>query len=150
MSGVDRCDQLISYYSCPRKTIRWYKKVIFHLLDVSLLNAYIIYSQKKNKKMRFLEFRESVIRSLLGIPENVKTWTQMCPEQVATKQPREEKETFHFPEQIPAPEQYKRSKYYMNCRNCTRLQKRIQTSWRCSGCDDKPALCPGCFSEYHK
>ncbi|KAH9637011.1 hypothetical protein HF086_016288 [Spodoptera exigua] len=35
MSGIDRADQMISYYSCPRKTIRWYKKNIFHMLDVA-------------------------------------------------------------------------------------------------------------------
>lgn len=36
MSGIDRSDQMVSYYSSPRKTIRWYKKVIFHLLDISM------------------------------------------------------------------------------------------------------------------
>lgn len=41
MSGIDRNDQMISYYSSHRRSIRWYKKVIFHLLDVSLWNAYL-------------------------------------------------------------------------------------------------------------
>lgn len=26
MSGIDRSDQMVSYYSCPRKTARWYKR----------------------------------------------------------------------------------------------------------------------------
>ncbi|KAK9729925.1 Transposase IS4 [Popillia japonica] len=34
MSGIDRLDQMTSAYSSPRKTIRLYKKVIFHLLDI--------------------------------------------------------------------------------------------------------------------
>nr|CAI5847848.1 unnamed protein product [Callosobruchus analis] len=50
MSGVDRCNQLTSYYSCPRKTIRWYKKIIFHLLDVTVLNAFIMYREKRIRK----------------------------------------------------------------------------------------------------
>lgn len=37
MSGVDRSDQIISYYSSPRKTMRWYKKVFFYLLDTKEL-----------------------------------------------------------------------------------------------------------------
>lgn len=36
MSGIDRLDQMISYYNSTRKTIRWYKKVLFHLLDVAV------------------------------------------------------------------------------------------------------------------
>ncbi|XP_057662517.1 piggyBac transposable element-derived protein 4-like [Diorhabda carinulata] len=26
-SGVDRADQIMSYYSSPRKTIKWYRKI---------------------------------------------------------------------------------------------------------------------------
>lgn len=40
MLGIDRSEQMISYYSSPRKTIRWYKKVIFHFLDISVWNPY--------------------------------------------------------------------------------------------------------------
>lgn len=36
MSGIDRCEQMLSYYSSPRKTIKWYKKVMFHLLDIAI------------------------------------------------------------------------------------------------------------------
>ncbi|CAG5024702.1 unnamed protein product [Parnassius apollo] len=45
MSGVDRADQMISYYSSPRKSIRWYKKVMFHLLDVAVWNSFFIFKK---------------------------------------------------------------------------------------------------------
>lgn len=62
MAGVDRTDQMTSYYSSPRKTIRWYKKVIFHVLDIAYpFNAYFIFKQKVNKKETFLGFRDSLI-----------------------------------------------------------------------------------------
>lgn len=35
-SGIDRCDQMLSYYFSPRITIKWYKKVMFHLLDIAI------------------------------------------------------------------------------------------------------------------
>ncbi|KOC60505.1 hypothetical protein WH47_08073 [Habropoda laboriosa] len=47
-------DQVISYYSCPRKSIRWYKKIIFHLLDVTVSNAYYIYRKKNERETRKL------------------------------------------------------------------------------------------------
>lgn len=37
MGGVDKGDQVIHYYSVARKSIKWYKKLFFHILDVSRL-----------------------------------------------------------------------------------------------------------------
>ena len=33
MSGIDRSDQMLSYYQGLRKTVRWYKKNGFHFLE---------------------------------------------------------------------------------------------------------------------
>nr|CAI5817383.1 unnamed protein product [Callosobruchus analis] len=52
--------------------------------------------------------------------------------------------------EIPKPsENYKPNKYYVNCKQYQKLDKRIQTLWRCSGCVNKPPLCPGCFAVFH-
>lgn len=40
MSGIDRLDQMISYYSCSEKSARWFKKVLFHLLDMTIWNSF--------------------------------------------------------------------------------------------------------------
>ncbi|XP_065662617.1 piggyBac transposable element-derived protein 4-like [Hydra vulgaris] len=37
MSGVDRAEQMLSYYDCLRKTTRWYKKVALHLFFAQCL-----------------------------------------------------------------------------------------------------------------
>jgi len=42
MGGVDRSDQLMSYYPCERKTLRWYAKVALHMFHVIMNNAYIL------------------------------------------------------------------------------------------------------------
>jgi len=61
MSGIDRADQLISYYSSPEKTIRWYKKVIiFHLLDVAVQNSHYLWKKLGGKS----SFREYIIKDL--------------------------------------------------------------------------------------
>lgn len=64
MSGVDRQDQLMSYYPCERKTFRWYKKVGIHILQQLLLNSYLLYCQNE-RKIPFYNFRLNIIRSLL-------------------------------------------------------------------------------------
>jgi hypothetical protein len=42
MSGIDRQDQILSYYPCEKKTIRWYKKIGIHYFQIFLLNSYYI------------------------------------------------------------------------------------------------------------
>ncbi len=71
MSGIDRADQLMSYYLTPRKTIRWYKKVLFHLFDVAIWNSFFVY-KKKHRNCRFLSFRDSLIRSMIQLPSTMK------------------------------------------------------------------------------
>lgn len=38
MSGIDRQDQMQSYYPCTRKTIRWYNKIGIHTVQMLLMN----------------------------------------------------------------------------------------------------------------
>ena len=43
MNGVDRNDQLLSYYSMNRKTLKWWKKVFWRLIEMALINAFLIF-----------------------------------------------------------------------------------------------------------
>ena len=47
MSGIDRSDQMLSYRSALRKTIRWYKKLGVHLIEMFLINSHLLF-QKAN------------------------------------------------------------------------------------------------------
>lgn len=40
MSGIDRKDQMMSYYPCERKTLRWYKKLGIHIIYMCLINSF--------------------------------------------------------------------------------------------------------------
>lgn len=53
MSGVDRHDQMLSYYTCEHKNMRWYKKVGIHIFQMMMLNAYFLYQIKLEKKLDF-------------------------------------------------------------------------------------------------
>ena len=43
MSGVDRSDQQASIYQCVRKSVKWYKKLFFYVLDMCVVNSYFLY-----------------------------------------------------------------------------------------------------------
>ena len=43
MKGVDVSDQLASSYPTPRKTVKWYQKLFFNFLDMTVVNAYAVH-----------------------------------------------------------------------------------------------------------
>ena len=44
MLGVDKLDQFMSYYCFLHKSVKWWRKV-FWILEVAVVNAYIIYKE---------------------------------------------------------------------------------------------------------
>ena len=69
--GTDLSDQLSTYYTCLRKSLKWYRKVAFELIfGTALVNSYLIYKENYiETKVTILQFRESLVRSLLlGMP----------------------------------------------------------------------------------
>jgi len=47
MSGIDHQDQMQSYYPSTRKTIRWYKKIGIHTVQMLLMNSFYLYNKYK-------------------------------------------------------------------------------------------------------
>ncbi|XP_022197351.1 piggyBac transposable element-derived protein 4-like [Nilaparvata lugens] len=66
--GIDVSDQMASYFSPLRKTIRWYHKVAFEFMfNTSIVNASFLYNKLSHKRMNIKNFRENVIMSLLEL-----------------------------------------------------------------------------------
>ena len=72
MGGVDLIDMLIYLCGIDVRSKKYYMRIIFHLIDLSLVNARLLYrrhcSQCKVKKkyvMSLLSFRVNVAGSLL-------------------------------------------------------------------------------------
>ena len=45
MGAVDRSDQMVGYNCFQRRTLKWWKKCIFHMLNLCVVNAYILYKE---------------------------------------------------------------------------------------------------------
>lgn len=69
MGGVDRTDQLMQPYDMARKSLKWYKKLACHFLQLAMLNSFLVYKKDHGQK-RFLEFQHDVISVLLFGTEN--------------------------------------------------------------------------------
>ena len=45
MGGVDSNDQLMQYSPFSRQTVKWWKKFFFHLLNLAIVNSFILYRE---------------------------------------------------------------------------------------------------------
>jgi len=64
--GVDYLDQMMSYYSSETKSRKWYMAVVIHLIEIALHNSLVLYNKIVGKKIRSLDFRKTIIESLIS------------------------------------------------------------------------------------
>lgn len=148
MGGVDRSDHYIANYQFMRRTRKWTRKLFFWLLEVSIVNSYLLYvmvQQKEDKKpVTHKKFRKCLVLSLIE-------------ERLATTG-RKEKGKRGRPSSGP-PEQRldgkphfigKRDKGSGRCFVCHQMGKRKETMYFCKTCDKQTYLHPDiCFQVYH-
>ena len=68
MGAVDRCDQMVAYSCFRRRTMKWWKKVFFHLFFLSILNAYILYKHRTQSPVLQRTFRRELVKELVNLP----------------------------------------------------------------------------------
>lgn len=137
MGGIDRMDQMMAYYPCVRKTLRWYKKLGIHMFQLLFYNAFILYTKYSGKRLSYYNFRLAVLEKIL--PE-VNTAKPNPVKQVAS----------HFPVKIEGKNESGRV-LRKRCKVCWKNKVRKDSSYHCTVCPDAPGLCIGkCFEEYHR
>lgn len=138
MGGVDRTDQMFSYYPCQRKTVRWNQKVGIHIFQLLFLNSYYLFRKLNNSKMTLYDFRLIIIDHLLRHKKN-----EDIPPLPSKKQ--------HEPKKMDTHSQTQKRVKRRPCQMCTQNKKRTDTTYFCDECPNKPALCLNCFFKYkHK
>lgn len=66
MGGVDHIDQMVAMYPHRRTNKRWYIRVFFHFLDVTVVNAWHLERMSGLVKRDLLHFKSSLARSLIN------------------------------------------------------------------------------------
>uniref|UniRef100_A0A3Q3MAR5 PiggyBac transposable element-derived protein domain-containing protein n=1 Tax=Mastacembelus armatus TaxID=205130 RepID=A0A3Q3MAR5_9TELE len=70
MGGVDLSDQLLQYYTTQHKTMKWYRKLFLHFLDIAATNAYIVHRELYGT-MSHKEFMEELITELCDVSQKM-------------------------------------------------------------------------------
>ena len=66
MGHVDNADRMANSYTASRQIWKWTKKLFLHLLDLAIVNSYIILSSCGGKKISHRDFRLTLIREMLA------------------------------------------------------------------------------------
>jgi hypothetical protein len=65
MGGVDLLDQKMQDYPVTKKRgKKYYKKVFFHLFDICIWNAFVLYKKNGGQKSN-LEFRKTLMEEII-------------------------------------------------------------------------------------
>ncbi|KAL4104076.1 hypothetical protein QTP88_019389 [Uroleucon formosanum] len=161
-AGIDLSDQLASYCTPMRKSIRWYHKVATEIiLNTFVVNAQIMYNQHNfQKKLSIRQFRELIVDKLLKLEPSSRTTvsqtsaTQKLGEnrlhrRLALKHKLEETEDkCHRNRKIRrCTECYKNYSAELGYKEAVNKAKKVATF--CSICPSKPFVCLQCF-QYHQ
>uniref|UniRef100_A0A672KS12 PiggyBac transposable element-derived protein domain-containing protein n=1 Tax=Sinocyclocheilus grahami TaxID=75366 RepID=A0A672KS12_SINGR len=140
MGDVDLSDQLLQYYTAQHKTMKWYRKIFLHFLDIAANNAFILHKELHGN-MTHDQFMEEFIAELCGVTPKA------APKQFSTD---------HVP--IPGAELTSNVRRIATvgrriCVHCKAVHgKKEQTPWKCQACDVHLCLQlnRNCFQEWHK
>lgn len=133
MGGVDRNDRMVGEHEFERKSTKWWKKVFYRLLKMAIVNSWVIYREKVNRKCSMKNF---LIDLSLEMMEYGKQNTH--------KKQRSNKESCPRGLQAHLPVQVDKRK---RCVSCTQKKKDTRTYTMCMAC--QRYLCKNCFAAWH-
>lgn len=146
MGCVDRADMLKSCYEIDRKSKKWWHRLFWHFVDVTVVNSYILYRSSPNaEKLTMKFFRLRIISGLIGVTKKNTPGKKSVP--------RENR----FKPYVP-PEVRKSNAVHMpvhggsrRCALCSTASQPHRTKWACNTCN--VGLClnaeKNCFLTYH-
>ena len=152
MSGCDRADQLLQYYGHHnRRSSKWWKKIFFWILEVTMLNAYIIFKSTRERPMKsyrmksltFLNFKKNLVTQL------TEKAARLSGGEVVTRK------KVGRPSKDSAMDKLKPGSHLVaigtlaRCQQCSTPQSVHRTKYFCTTCPSQPHLHPTCFQIYH-
>ncbi|KAK4309138.1 hypothetical protein Pmani_000613 [Petrolisthes manimaculis] len=140
MRLVDKSDMLLSSVECLRKSIKWYVKFFFHMLDMSVLNSYYLFQVKTGSTKPLLDFSKTVVHQMIEKYYHGRHHTNG---QIGVHILRLVER--HFVEPLP-------DKTRRRCHVCSHTtsgpRKTQRTTYKCRQCDVPLCVYP-CFEAYH-
>lgn len=151
MGGVDKSDQLLSYYGFAHRTVKWWRRAAFHLFDMAIVNAYVMHTTSSpSKKLTHENFRIELAKELL-LEASVDVTAEMSlpPGRQQNPLPPHARLTErHFPDHLPCGGNGKILQRECSVCNRKRGRGRKTTTYKCKECNLPMCIVP-CFELHH-
>jgi hypothetical protein len=137
MGGVDRFDQMkAKFYSCCGrfKTGKWYHKLWFGLVDLALVNAWLLFKHTHENAKHF-DFVHALAEQLIS--------SHLLSKEDSEGKGDRTTKLAHFCKDPSTGARPQRA-----CYHCSSTQKRVRTTFGCASC--QRALCLDCFASHKK
>lgn len=158
MRGVDRGDQLISYYNIGRRSKKWWKRVFYYILECALLNSFVLdgyvwpadHARLGRAKRDILEFRLELANELIGSFSSRKRPGRQLSSEHA-QMGRMNWTLGHWPEPVERKSDCVVCAGIIVRKKLPRSGNRHESRTQCSHCKVHLCVAPGrnCFKKYH-
>jgi len=146
MGGVDKSDQYLAYHNVLRKTVRYWKTLFYHLVDVAAVNAYLLYNYTASmsgiRTITENDFRDHLVLQIIDSYGKLQR-----SEPSLGRPPRAPERMKHGSCIYPLKERSR-------CQYCRIKGVQNWTQQKCLDCEFHPALCQvqerDCHLEWHK
>ncbi|XP_060702870.1 piggyBac transposable element-derived protein 4-like isoform X1 [Hemiscyllium ocellatum] len=153
MGGVDLSDQMRSYYPVGRPSKKWWRCVLWYLMNITIVNAWLIFKKSSHdpplpSRYDHLNFRTSLAKLLRGDYSAGASRKGRLSSSSDTRYPV----IFRNPSVHNLVKIQGRKKV---CRQCSKYKRKtasgrsVETSFQCEFCET-PLCRVSCFSNYHQ
>jgi len=144
MGGVDKFDQLRERYEIGRRSVKWWHRIMYFLIDLAIVNAFVMWKlSKPNAKHDQLTFRLHLARQLIGQHTSRKRKGNV-PNFLSQKK--------HVPDDVRlsgvGSHMPTTGSSYRRCRHCSTKKQEKRTKCLCLACSVPLCLAP-CFRQFH-
>lgn len=143
--GVDYSDQMSSYYTSLRKTLKWYTKLALEMITgTTMVNSFVLHKSLSGQNMKLRLFRETIARNLMDIESDLSLSTSPF-----RKKPHALQKTMGDgkKKRRRCKKCYEKNRETMTSKDADKKTKQVNTF--CSECPDQPFLCLDCFNKCH-
>ena len=146
MGGVDKSDQYMAYHNVLRRTVRFWKTPFYHLIDISVVNSFILYNilqvQQGRKVISENDFRDKLVLEII-----FKYGRDKRSEKRPGRPSRSDCRVKHGSMLLPVSEKSR-------CQYCRIMHGQVNwTQRKCLDCIGQPGLCQtlqrDCHSAWH-
>jgi len=147
MGAVDRADHLCTSYNFARKSVKWWRKLFFWMMEVASTNSFILFrlcQQMKNERpLTHLQYRKQLITALVGRVRNRRR-------RRGRPSTRDDAERLNQQQHFVGQLDKGKSKDCAVCSNRKVPGERKKTVYYCKTCARHPGLHPTtCCEKYH-